>query len=74
MTCFRHPFLVRGTIYTRHGAFQIQRGVLDAPDAGLRGVQGNELAQPSRGGRRAGSRRGHPGVTHSAAPGTSDES
>ena len=33
MTCFRHPFLVRGTIYTRHGAFQIQRGVLDAPDA-----------------------------------------
>ena len=33
MTCFRHPFLVRGTIYTRHGAFQIRRGLVDAPDA-----------------------------------------
>jgi hypothetical protein len=33
MTCFRHPFLVRGTIYTRYGAFQIRRGLVDAPDA-----------------------------------------
>jgi len=33
MSRFRHPHLVRGTVHTPQGAFQIRRGVIDASDA-----------------------------------------
>jgi hypothetical protein len=29
---FRHPHLTRGTVHTPRGAFEIRRGVIDAPD------------------------------------------
>lgn len=32
MGLFRHPHLVRGTVYTPKGAFVILRGIVDVPD------------------------------------------
>lgn len=33
MGLFRHPHLVRGVVHTPHGAFRIERGVVDLPDS-----------------------------------------
>lgn len=32
MSRFRHPHLTRGTVYTRAGAFEVRRGIVDVPD------------------------------------------
>ena len=32
MAAFRHPSLVRGTVYTPYGAFRIVRGVVEMPE------------------------------------------
>jgi hypothetical protein len=33
MSKFRHPHLVRGILHTPAGAFEVRRGIVDAPDA-----------------------------------------
>jgi hypothetical protein len=33
MSKFRHPHLVRGILHTPAGAFEVRRGIVEAPDA-----------------------------------------
>jgi hypothetical protein len=32
MSRYRHPHLIRGTVYTPKGAFVVSRGIVDVPD------------------------------------------